>query len=114
MHNPFSIPRPHTISGQLIENGWTFDEFLECENLRSRLQDSAEWLCYKDRSSREIYSALFSQIDPWNSRMKDGVNCINELMWELGYRPTGDPLNRMNPVWRWDEASQTARGDALK
>lgn len=105
MSNPFRVPRPCPISADVLEDGWTVDEYLQRPRLRKLLEENAEWLCHDEHCTRDIYTALFRTIDPRMERQREGMTYICEVMWDLGYRPTRGTEHSANPVWEWAAAS---------
>lgn len=101
MCNPYHAPRPRPISPDRMDDGCSLDELMEASSIHALLDDNFEWLQYREPTTREVYLALYSGVDPQGSRMRDGMNYLNQALWNLGFRTVGKRPHPTNPSWKW-------------
>lgn len=105
MSNPFRTPRPDPIDPEGLGEEWTVDDLLKPRRLKDRLESNLEWLSHAQRTTREVYQAIFRLVDPRMNRLTEALPYINEAMWELGFRTVGEKPHPLNPTWKWVEAA---------
>jgi len=103
MPNPYAVPRPCPISPERLHDGESLTALLGSGSMRSLLQNNTEWLCFRERSTLEIYEALYGSVDPRNSRQREGMEYLNQALWELGFRTVGEEPHPTNPSWKSNE-----------
>ena len=105
MPNPFRAQRPNPIDPDYLSDGGSLDDLLTRSALRTLLHDNFEWLSHTERSTREIYAALFRHVDYSGSRAQEGMEYLREALWALGFRTVGEKPHPVNPTWKWVEAA---------
>jgi len=103
MSNPYQAPRPRPISPDRMDDGDSLDELLEASSILALLNDNFERLQYKERSTREVYLALYCRVDPQGSRMRDGMEFLNQALWNLGFITVGTEPHQVSTTWEWME-----------
>ena len=101
MSNPYHAPRPRPISPDRMDDGGSLDELMGASFILALLDDNFEWLQYRERTTREVYLALYSGVDPQGSRMRDGMEYLNQALWDLGFRTLGTEPHPVSPTWEW-------------
>lgn len=105
MSNPFRTPRPDPIDPEGLGEGWTVDDLLKPRALMDRLESNLKWLSHAQRTTREVYQAIFRLVDPRMNRMTEAMPYINEALWDFGFRTVGEKPHPVNPTWKWVEAA---------
>ena len=105
MSNPYQVPRPIPVDPEIFDNGWTLDDYLTRDSLRSLLNNNFDWLTHSLRTSREVYAALFRHVDRDGERSREITEYLNEALLNLGFTTLGTYGNPMNPTWEWVEPS---------
>jgi len=101
MSNPHQAPRPRPISPDRMDDGDSLYEVMETSSILALLENNFDWLQYKGRSTREVYVALYSGVDPQWSRIREGMEWLNQALWDLGFRTVGKKPHPTNPTWKW-------------
>jgi hypothetical protein len=101
MSNPFQAPHPKPVSRSFLEDGGCMDDLFVHAALVERVQMNHEWLCFQERTSREIYLAFFRNVDPQECRIREGMIYLNAALWDVGFRTETNTPSRMSFKWKW-------------
>lgn len=97
--NPFYCPRPQAIEIGDVDDEWEFRWLFERQHLLNCLEGNEEWLTWEDRTTRQVYDALFSLVDPRGIYRSDGMGYLNEALWAFGFRTIEGGSKGINHVW---------------
>ena len=98
--NPFQgAPAPIPLIGWDLRAPDIFRE----RPLATQLDNNAEWLQARPRTSNAIEAALFPEYALCGMEHEEVRSLLNRALWDAGYVPSSTDTD--NPTWTWTEGN---------